>query len=241
MSTGTKDSRDTSVRRQVGARSLARLAFVAILTFVGGEGRDQCASSAPWSHYGTVSKKPCRCRSSNAATESHRSKTGLPRIAQPVHVGSRWLRKAATTPTEEDRASRKNRRTESSDRLLPVADEKRTYILLLFFISCFYVLYMRIDVYSFDKLVWTVMLCSSLLFSSAVFESSELVLGNLQTALCRFGVHILENDPKTQRTVVTFIFRASNENPLPWVRAARLHVLYVISWICKEMLHTDVP
>lgn len=40
--------------------------------------------------------------------------------------------------------------------LLQVADEKRTYILLLFSISCFYVLYMSINVYSFDKLVSTV-------------------------------------------------------------------------------------
>lgn len=56
----------------------------------------------------------------------------------------------------------KTERTEIYYTLLQVADEKRTYILLLFFISWFYVLYMSINVYSFDKVVWTVsaVLCS---------------------------------------------------------------------------------
>lgn len=50
----------------------------------------------------------------------------------------------------------KTERTEIYYPLLQVADEKRRSILLLFFISCFSVLYTSINVYSFDKLVWTV-------------------------------------------------------------------------------------
>lgn len=76
---------------------------------------------------------------------------------QPVHVGSRLLCKACNEPNRRGLSfTEKQRGLRVFYTLLKVADEKRTYILLLFFISCFYVLYMSINVYSFDKLVWTV-------------------------------------------------------------------------------------
>lgn len=143
------------------------MSFVAILTFICGETArlsrlvclHQPAPTAGPLHLAlecnslSQQKSPVQQRRHRITRIKNRSTMNCATDARRVEVIVQSVQRPQRERTE---LHGKTERTEIYYTLLQVADEKRTYILLLFFIFWFYVLYMSINVYSFDKVVWTV-------------------------------------------------------------------------------------
>lgn len=155
------------VSRQVGARRLTRLEFCSHLDLYLWETArlsrlvclHQPAPTAGPLHLAlecnslSQQKSPVQQRRHRITRIKNRSTMNCATDARRVEVIVQSVQRPQRERTE---LHGKTERTEIYYTLLQVADEKRTYILLLFFISWFYVLYMSINVYSFDKVVWTV-------------------------------------------------------------------------------------